>query len=73
MRTLIATTALAVVLVAMTLPLPAAADIVCDNRGCFETGLTIISNGGAYRGLEYKARLHKDGKVRKPEIKRHFE
>jgi hypothetical protein len=50
------------------------ADIICTHTGgCFETGKTIISNGGAYRGLAYAQRLHKDGKVRKPVISRYYE
>jgi hypothetical protein len=53
---------------------PVRADIICTHTGgCRETGLTLISNGGVYRGLEHKPRLHKDGKVRKPEIRRYFE
>jgi hypothetical protein len=51
----------------------AQADIVCTRMGCWETGTTIISNGGAYRGLTYKPRLHKDGKVREPRIIRTYE
>jgi len=49
----------------------AQADIVCTHTGgCFETGMTIISNGSPYHGLEHKPRLMKDGKVRKPTIGR---
>ena len=48
----------------------AQADIVCTRTGCFETGLTIISNGSPHHGLEHKPRLMKDGKVRKPTIRR---
>jgi hypothetical protein len=70
MKTLLA----AMVLVAVVSTTPAAADIVCTHTGgCRETGTTIISNGGAYRGLEYAPRLHKDGKVRKPVIQRYYE
>jgi hypothetical protein len=50
------------------------ADIVCTNSGgCFETGLTIISNGSPYRGLAHKPRVNKSGKVVVPPIRRNFE
>jgi hypothetical protein len=29
----------------------AQAEIICTNRGCYETGMRIFRNGGAYRGL----------------------
>jgi hypothetical protein len=51
----------------------ARADIVCTQTGgCFETGMTIISNGSPYHGLEHKPRVMKDGKVRKPIISRTY-
>jgi hypothetical protein len=28
-------------------------EIICTNRGCWETGMRIFRNGGAYRGLAY--------------------
>jgi hypothetical protein len=31
----------------------AGAEIICTNRGCYETGLRIFRNGGAYSGLPY--------------------
>jgi len=31
----------------------AQAEIICTNRGCYETGLKILRNGGAYSGLPY--------------------
>jgi hypothetical protein len=31
----------------------AQAEIICTNRGCWETGKKIFRNGGAYRGLPY--------------------
>jgi len=31
----------------------AQAEIICTNRGCYETGMRIFRNGGAYRGLAY--------------------
>ena len=31
----------------------AKAEIICTNRGCWETGMRIFRNGGAYRGLAY--------------------
>jgi hypothetical protein len=30
------------------------AEIICTNRGCWETGMRIFRNGGGYRGLEYR-------------------
>jgi hypothetical protein len=31
----------------------AQAEIICTNRGCYETGMRIFRNGGAYRGLPH--------------------
>ena len=31
----------------------AQAEIICTNRGCYETGMRIFRNGGAYRGLAH--------------------
>ena len=31
----------------------AQAEIICTNRGCYETGMRIFRNGGAYGGLPY--------------------
>jgi len=29
------------------------AEIICTNRGCYETGMKIFNHGGAYSGLPY--------------------
>ena len=42
--------AVAVVSLAST---AAQAEIICTNRGCYETGMRIFRNGGAYRGLAH--------------------
>jgi hypothetical protein len=31
----------------------AQAEIICTNRGCWETGMRIFNNGGVYRGLPH--------------------
>jgi hypothetical protein len=31
----------------------AQAEIICTNRGCWETGMKIFRNGGVYAGLPY--------------------
>ena len=31
----------------------AQAEIICTNRGCWETGMRIFRHGGAYQGLPY--------------------
>jgi hypothetical protein len=61
------TIALAITVLALA---SARADIICThNGGCFETGRTIISNGGVYRGLEHKPRIL-NGKMVKPDTAR---
>jgi hypothetical protein len=41
----------AITLVALTAA--AQAEIICTNRGCWETGMRIYNHGGAYSGLPY--------------------
>jgi hypothetical protein len=39
----------------LALTATANAEVICtQHRGCFETGLKILRNGGAYTGLGYK-------------------
>jgi hypothetical protein len=41
------------VIAALVVSTAAQAEIICTNRGCWETGMKIFRNGGAYRGLDY--------------------
>src|SRR5262245_23913185 len=41
------------VLAMILITAPAKAEIICTNRGCWETGMRIFRNGGVYRGLAH--------------------
>jgi hypothetical protein len=47
------TSAALVAALALLTSTAAQAEIICTNRGCYETGMRIFRNGGAYRGLAY--------------------
>jgi hypothetical protein len=42
----------------------AQAEIICTNRGCWETGMRIYRHGGAYQGLCY-VNHRDDGRAKK--------
>jgi hypothetical protein len=52
----------AITLVALTAA--AQAEIICTNRGCWETEMRIYRHGGAYQGLPYVNRRD-DGRPKK--------
>jgi hypothetical protein len=41
------------VIAALLVTTAAQAEIICTNRGCWETGMRIFRNGSGYRGLPY--------------------